>query len=90
MYTYELNLGLFRNMKSIKFSAKTKNGVIVIPKKYQQRITSPVEVTLHYKEIAAKAKARKNIRKNEIDTFFNNFRIDLSGFRFNRDEANQR
>ncbi len=77
-------------MKSIKFSTKTRNGIIVIPKKYQQKITNPVEVTLHYKEIAAKAKARKNIRENEIDAFFNNFRFDLSGFTFNRDEANQR
>jgi hypothetical protein len=77
-------------MKSIKFSTKTKNGIIVIPKKYLQKITNPVEVTLNYKEISAKTKSRKVIKKNEIDSFFNNFRIDLSGFRFNRDEANQR
>lgn len=77
-------------MKSIKFSTKTKDGIIVIPKKYQHKITNPVEVTLNYKGIAAKAKVRRISKKNEIDSFFNNFRIDLSGFKFNRDEANQR
>jgi len=77
-------------MKSIKFSTKTKDGVIIIPKKYQSKITNPVEVTLHYKDITSKSKVTRIIKKNEIDSFFNNFRIDLSGFKFNRDEANQR
>ena len=83
-------MDLFRTMKSIKFSTKTKDGIIVIPKKYQQKITNPVEVTLNYKEISAKAKVRKIIKKNESDAFFNSFRIDLSRFKFNRDEASQR
>ncbi len=77
-------------MKSIKFSTKTKDGIIIIPKKYQGKITNPVEVTLHYKDITAKSNVRRITKKNEIDSFFNNFRIDLSGFKFNRDEANQR
>ncbi len=77
-------------MKSIKFSTKAKDGIIIIPKKYQGKITNPVEVTLHYKDITAKSNVRRIIKKNEIDSFFNNFRIDLSGFKFNRDEANQR
>jgi len=77
-------------MKSIKFSTKTRDGIIIIPKKYQGKITNPVEVTLHYNDIAAKSKARRIIKKNEIDSFFNNFRIDLSEFKFNRDEANKR
>ncbi len=77
-------------MKSIKFSTKAKDGIIVIPKKYQRRITNPVEVTLHYKDLTTKSKTRKITKQNEIDSFFNTFRIDLSGFKFNRDEANQR
>ncbi len=77
-------------MKSIKFSTKAKDGIIIIPKKYQSKITNPVEVTLHYKDITAKSNVRRIIKKNEIDSFFNNFRIDLSGFTFNRDAANQR
>jgi hypothetical protein len=77
-------------MKSIKFSTKTKDGIIIIPKKYQSKITNHVEVTLCYKDITAKSKVRKIITKNDIDSFFDTFRIDLGGFKFNRDEANQR
>ncbi len=75
-------------MKTIKFSTKTKDGIIVIPKRYLQEIKNPVDVTLHYNDSSKKAPAER--KGKEIDAFFEKYRIDLSGFRFDRDEAGRR
>lgn len=77
-----------REMKTIKFSTKTKDGIIVIPRRYLQKIKNPVEVTLHFEDASEKAQAER--KGKEIDVFFKKYRIDLSGFRFDRDEAGRR
>ena len=77
-------------MKKIKFSTKTKDGIIIIPKKYQRKITNPIEVTLQYNDINMTTRTGKIKNRQDIDAFFNNFQIDLSHYKFDRDEANQR
>jgi hypothetical protein len=32
----------------------------------------------------------KKVENNDIDTFFDKFQIDMSNYKFNRDEANER
>jgi hypothetical protein len=77
-------------MKTIKFSAKTKDGIIFIPKKYQKKIINPVNVILRFNGKAKKIKDTKKRKNSFIDIFFNQYHIDLSNYKFDRNEANER
>ncbi|MDR1626327.1 MAG: hypothetical protein LBT33_07270 [Spirochaetia bacterium] len=66
-------------MKAIEFEVSLENGCIRIPKQYRDTITNGNKV-LVFAEGAIS-------RKSDI---FPDARIDMSGFKFNREEANER
>ena len=77
-------------MKTIKFSAKSKDGIIVIPKKYQKKIINPLKVILQYNEKNNRDNKSRNQKKSAIEDFFNKYQLDQSKYKFDRNEANER
>ncbi len=77
-------------MKTVEFPAKTRDGMIIIPKKYQKHFSRPVKVILKIYESNKKQVRGKASKNGDIDNFFNQFRYDMSNFKFNREEANER
>ena len=68
-------------MQAYEFSSVVeKEGIIYIPQQYLSNISSPVKVILLSKE-----KKAGNGHKN-----FSAISLETKGFKFNRDEANER
>jgi hypothetical protein len=74
-------------MQSIEFESISDNGIIKIPEHYQEWFQKPVKVILLAMESIRPKKSHTN---DEVKNFFENIQIDLSGYHFNRDEANER
>ena len=69
-------------MYSVEFDARAENGFIKIPEEYGTLNTRNLKVILIVQE---------SVKEDDyIDKFFDNYSVDLSSFRFNRDEANER
>lgn len=77
-------------MKTVEFPAKVKDGMIVIPKKYQKLLSRPVQVVLKVYDSGKRESVSKKKKNDEIDLFFDQFNYDLKKFKFNREEANER
>ena len=67
-------------MQAVEFSATIKNGVIPIPTQYKNNISDKVRVIV-FPEIYKEKQKKKKIYS---------IGIDMTGFKFNREEANER
>ena len=67
-------------MQAFEFNSVVEKGNIRIPDKYLDKIQSPVKVI-----ILSQENQFKNIKKK-----FNALSLDTRGFRFDKDEANER
>jgi hypothetical protein len=71
-------------MQAIEFETVSKDGVIKIPDKYRDFISKPIKVIL------LRTDEPEKIRPDTIDEFFDRINIDLSAYKFDRDEAHER
>lgn len=75
-------------MQTVEFESKSYNGIIQIPVIHKEWYDRPVKVILL---TDTKLKnSSKDSDKSELIGFFDRFNADLTGYRFNRDEANER
>ena len=66
-------------MQAYEFQTVARNGIITIPDEYKQKIISKIKVIVLTEEPALDKKS-----------LFPNFTIDTTGYKFNREEANER
>lgn len=66
----------------IEFETKPENGFIKIPDEYINITSENLKVILICN--------KQSDDNDDIKHFFNNYSIDMSSFRFNREEANAR
>lgn len=76
-------------MQAIEFETITNNGTISIPKEYQNFFGKPVKVIVLAEEgkVLPKKESKVNPRTR---AFFEKIQIDLTGYHFDREEANER
>ena len=75
-------------MQTYEFYAKPENGVIPIPEKYVNQITNKVMVIIMDKNSANNSIGDKNVT-TKSDLLLPPT-MDTSGWKFNREEANER
>ncbi|WP_446009023.1 hypothetical protein [Candidatus Electrothrix sp.] len=68
-------------MESLAFETVIRNGMIAIPEQYRERFQEPFRIIVHLEPLT---------EKQGTDASFNAARISTKGFKFNRDEANER
>jgi len=73
-------------MQAIEFESKSYKGIIEIPKIYKEWYDRTVKVIL----LTETESEIKDTDKSELIRFFDKFNADLTGYRFDRDEANER
>lgn len=69
-------------MEAIEFITKAKNGVIKIPKEYQEQLQDQFRVIILQDAADSKKQPKKRILSAA--------KIKTKGLKFNRDEANSR
>ena len=69
-------------MQAVEFNATVENGVIPIPPQYREVISDNVKVFVR----AEKTTAQKSDKKKKLYYIG----IDMTGYKFNREEANER
>jgi hypothetical protein len=67
-------------MYTVEFDAKISNGTIKIPNKYISRLGDKVKVII----LAGESDEKKEV------SGFNSIRINTKGFKFDREDANER
>ncbi len=75
-------------MQTIQFESKSDNGIIEIPKNHRDWYNRRLKVIL-LKEIDQESRDTYT-DESELMLFFESFSADLTGYKFNRDEANER
>ncbi len=75
-------------MQAIEFESNSYNGIIEIPEIYKDWYGKTVKVIL-LTETESEIRD-KDTDKSELMQFFDWFNADLTGYKFNRDEANER
>jgi hypothetical protein len=71
-------------MQAVEFDSHVKDGVITIPIKYRETITDSVRVIVFPNgNEAAHQPPKRKTKLYSMD-------VDMSGFKFNRNEANER
>ena len=73
-------------MQFIEFTSTSHNGLISIPDSYKDWYNNTVKVVL-LREPEPLSQKNEN---TELKCFFDQFNADLTGYRFNREEANER
>jgi len=73
-------------MQVIEFKAKSYNGLINIPDTYKDWYNNTVRVVL----LREPKPLPQETDSTELKRFFDQFNADLTGYRFNREEANER
>ena len=73
-------------MQAYEFLAKPENGVIPIPEEFRNRITSNVKVIV----LETKPFGFKEINKGNKTDLLLPPALDTKGWKFNREEANER
>lgn len=81
-------------MYAVEFEASIQNGVVHIPSEYKEldgRDKAKIIIMLS-EPIDAVVSSMNNIdiTVDDVDMVFNKFQIDMTGFKFDRDEANER
>ncbi len=71
-------------MKAIEFTTKAKNGVIEIPKEYQEELQDQFRVII-LQEVSEVQKKIVNKKRTLVAA-----KIKTKGYKFNREEANGR
>jgi hypothetical protein len=81
-------------MYAIEFEAPIQHGVVHIPIRYKelQETSSAKFIVMFNEPIDSSVLSSEKMDKSldDIDVVFNKFEIDMSDFRFDRDEANER
>ena len=67
-------------MEAVEFSATVENGVIPIPTQYRDSVSNKVRVIVFTETNVEKPKKKK----------IHSIGIDMTGYKFNREEANER
>jgi len=75
-------------MQTIEFESRSYNGIIEIPKIHKDWYDRTVKVIL-LTETEPEIRDR-DTDKSELMRFFDNFNADLTDYKFDRDEANER
>jgi uncharacterized protein YhjY with autotransporter beta-barrel domain len=75
------------NRQAIEFKTKSYNGMMTIPNIYKDWYDNTVSVVL-LRESQESQPRRQQAYSTE--RFFDQFNADLTGYRFNREEANER
>jgi len=75
-------------MQTVEFESRSYNGIIEIPKIHKDWYDRTVKVIL-LTETEPEIRDR-DTDKSELMRFFDRFNADLTGYKFNRDEANER
>jgi len=73
-------------MQIIEFKSTSHNGVISIPDSYKDWYNNTVRVVL----LREPKPLPQETDSTELEHFFDQFNADLTGYRFNREEANER
>jgi hypothetical protein len=77
-------------MHAVEFESSIKNGLIQIPQNYKNlQEVSSVRLVVMY-DLEDETDKRNIAPLKTVDDIFDKFQIDLSGYKFNRDEANER
>ena len=71
-------------MQAVEFEAIITNGVIPIPQQYRDTLSDKMEVIVH----AVENISQEPIKKKEKKLYY--IGIDMTGYKFNREEANER
>lgn len=83
-------------MYAIEFLTSIKNGIVHIPDQYKElQEKESVKILILVEDQGEDIKYDVNDMKNpersdNTDNFFDKFQIDLTDYKFNRDEANAR
>jgi hypothetical protein len=72
-------------MQTVEFDTYVENGVIAIPSQYQDVITRSVRVILLPKDETPEI-PQNSIKRKEVYSLA----VDMTGFTFDRNEANER
>jgi hypothetical protein len=75
-------------MQAIEFTTASQNGIIKIPQGYKDWLSKSVRVILL--SDAEGEISRQEADQTELRRFFDQFTADLTGYRFDREEANAR
>lgn len=76
-------------MQAIEFTYEPHQGVIKIPERYKDWFKKQVKVILLAVE-SKRIRQPQDRTKEDVRRFFEKLQIDLSGYHFNREEANER
>ena len=71
-------------MQAVEFETKVENGVIPIPSQYRDTFSDDVRVIVLKEEKASQEPAKQKKKKLYY------IGIDMTGYKFNREEANER
>jgi hypothetical protein len=77
-------------MQTIEFTTESRDGMISIPKQYKDLFRKYFKVILKENKESTPLTSSQDRINEEVKSFFENIQIDLSQYRFNRDEANER
>ena len=69
-----------KTMQIYTFDSEIKNGAILLPEEYKDITPGEVRVTLRKEESL----------QSQVKKTYNAIELDISGFKFNREEANAR
>ena len=71
---------MMTKMQTVEFNATVKNGIIPIPRQYINSVSNKVRVIIFSEANVEKPKKKK----------IYSLGIDMTGYKFNREEANER
>ena len=71
-------------MQAVEFETQIEGGIIKVPSKYLQKSKGSVKVILLYEEKNQEQSVEQNT------SIFDQVHLKTQGFRFNREEANER
>ncbi len=71
-------------MQAVEFETQIEEGIIKVPSQFLQKSSGSVKVILLYEEKNQEQSVAQNT------SIFDQVRLKTKGFRFNREEANER
>ena len=71
-------------MQAVEFEAKVENGAILIPHQYRDTLSDNIRVVV----LAEKKIPQESVKQKKKNLHY--IGIDMSGYKFNREEANER
>jgi hypothetical protein len=77
-------------MQTIEFQSVVENDVIRIPEAYRGAFTSPIRVMIFSNDMPNPKIHRRTKAKPFTPSDFSALKLDTRGWKFNREEANER